>query len=295
MCLRPLWSKALRVWYIAPMGQYELSHLFLILCRSKALRRTGGDHSNVFKTIVKQGIEGSLGYCTNGPITIGKSDFKGGMTTYAQKWKTDEICRRKSPGGLHVEKNHQDCGAPPPQGECWSGLNPPILSTDNKVTGATTNMLRKKIEKNATTLRRSRDHKHIGLIMKENLGCQMSYHHLASIEITCACRVWHFITQPMKHYKIMQREGALSILVEIGPRKKSRRQWLGVPTSQILQRNKLLILLLKQKKKWHRTRHIWYAMKNLKVISQQQWRFHQLRQSLTSKNNSDQYWTCRFH
>ena len=36
-----------------------------------------------------------------------------------------------------------NCGAPPPQGEYWSGLNPPILSTNNKVTGATTNMLRK--------------------------------------------------------------------------------------------------------------------------------------------------------
>ena len=36
-------------------------------------------------TIVKQGIEGSLGYCANGPMNIGKSDFDGGMTTYAKK------------------------------------------------------------------------------------------------------------------------------------------------------------------------------------------------------------------
>ena len=65
------------------------------------------------------------------------------MTTYAQKWKRAEIYKRKSAGGLQAEKKKNDCGAPPPQGECWSGLNPPILSTNNKVTGATTNMLRK--------------------------------------------------------------------------------------------------------------------------------------------------------
>ena len=34
-----------------------------------------------------------------------------------------------------------------------------------------------KIEKNATTVRRSRDHKYIGLFTKENLGFQLSYHH----------------------------------------------------------------------------------------------------------------------
>ena len=66
------------------------------------------------KTIVKQGIGGSLGYCTNGPMNIGKSDFEGGMTTYAQKWKTAEIYKRKSAEGLHAEKKHQYCGALPP-------------------------------------------------------------------------------------------------------------------------------------------------------------------------------------
>ena len=44
-----------------------------------------GDRSNMSNTIVKQGIEGSLGYCANGPVTIGKSDFEVGMNTYAQK------------------------------------------------------------------------------------------------------------------------------------------------------------------------------------------------------------------
>ena len=115
---------------------------------SKTMSKQGveekwGDRSNVSKTIMKQGIEGSLGYCANGTMTIGKSYFEGGMTTYAQKWKTAEIYKRKSEGGLNAENKHHDCGAPPPQVECWSGLNPPILSKNNKVTGATTNMLRK--------------------------------------------------------------------------------------------------------------------------------------------------------
>ena len=101
------------------------------------------DCSNVSKTIAKKGIEGILGYCTNGPMTIGKSDFERGMTTYVQKWKTAEIYKQKSERGLNAEKKHDDCGAPPHQGKCWSGLNPPILSTNNKVTGATTNTLSK--------------------------------------------------------------------------------------------------------------------------------------------------------
>ena len=46
------------------------------------------DRSNVSKTILKQGIERNLGYCANGPMFIGKSEFEGGMATYAQKLKT---------------------------------------------------------------------------------------------------------------------------------------------------------------------------------------------------------------
>ena len=57
------------------------------------------------------------------------------MTTYAQKCKTAEIRKRKSAGGLKSEKKNQDCGTPPPQGEFWGGINPPISSTHNKVTG----------------------------------------------------------------------------------------------------------------------------------------------------------------
>ena len=60
------------------------------------------DFSNVSKTIVKQGIKVSLVYCANGPITIGKSDFEGVMTTYAQKWNSAKICKRKSSEDLNA-------------------------------------------------------------------------------------------------------------------------------------------------------------------------------------------------
>ena len=96
--------------------------------RSKqGIEEKWGDRSNVSSTIVNQGIEGSFVYCANGPMTIGKSYFEGGMTIYAQKLDTAEVYKRKSSGGIHAEKKHHDCGAPPHQGECWSGLNPPII------------------------------------------------------------------------------------------------------------------------------------------------------------------------
>ena len=52
-------------------------------------------------------------------------------------------------GGCKQKIKH-DCGTPSTQGEYWIGLNLPILSTNNKVTGATTNMLRKENRKKTT-------------------------------------------------------------------------------------------------------------------------------------------------
>ena len=49
------------------------------------------DCSNVSKTNANQGIEGSLGYYANGPMTIGKSHFEVGIDTCEQTWKTSEI------------------------------------------------------------------------------------------------------------------------------------------------------------------------------------------------------------
>ena len=80
-------------------------------------------------------------------MTIGKSSLKKGMTKYEQKWKISETYKRKSAGGLQAKNKKHDYCTTPPQGKYWSGLNPPILSTNNKVTGATTNMLRKENRK----------------------------------------------------------------------------------------------------------------------------------------------------
>ena len=70
-----------------------------------------GDLSNVFKTIEKQYTEISLGNGANGQMTIGKSNFKKGMTAYAQKRKRYEIYKRKSAGGLQ-EKGKKMIVAP---------------------------------------------------------------------------------------------------------------------------------------------------------------------------------------
>ena len=121
----------------------DFTHLRLILGQSKALMIKGGVYPIFSNTILKQCLEGCLGYCVNVPMHIGNSEFEVGVATCAQKCKTADIYKRKSAGRLHAENKQQDCGAPPPSGECWSVLNPPILSTDNKVTGATTNILRK--------------------------------------------------------------------------------------------------------------------------------------------------------
>ena len=65
------------------------------------------------------------------------------MTNNAKNGRQLKYTSASQQGGLNAKKKHHDCGAPPPQGECWSGLNLPILSTNNKVTVATTNMLHK--------------------------------------------------------------------------------------------------------------------------------------------------------
>ena len=128
----------------------------------QGIEEEGGDFSNVSKTILKQGLEGCLGYCANVPMDTGKTECEeGGVATCAQQWKTADIRKRKPAGMLHAEKKQQDFGAPPPPGECWSSLNPPMLSTDNMMMGANTNMLCKENWKNATAVRKSRDHNHI--------------------------------------------------------------------------------------------------------------------------------------
>ena len=142
------------------------------------------------KTILKQGLEGCLGYRANVPITIGKTDYdEVGGSTCSQQWKISDIRKRKQSGRLHTENKQQYCGAPPPPGEFWSGLNPPMLSTYNKVTGTTTNVLRKENWKKLHSCQEEQGHNKNGQLTKEMFCCQLSYHYLASIEILCARRV----------------------------------------------------------------------------------------------------------
>ena len=56
------------------------------------------------KIVVKQGLEGGLGYCANVPMAIVKSDFDGGVAACAHKWKASDIRKRNPAGGLHAEK-----------------------------------------------------------------------------------------------------------------------------------------------------------------------------------------------
>ena len=124
--------------------------------------------SIVYNAIVKQGLKECLVYRANVAMTNEKIDYEElGVVTCAQQWKTANIRKCNPAGRFHIENKQQYCSAPPPPGKCWSGLNPQILSTDNKVTGASTNMLRKVNQENATAVRRIRDYKHIGLLLTE--------------------------------------------------------------------------------------------------------------------------------
>ena len=63
----------------------------------------------------------------------GKTDVEGeGDATCAHRWRTANICEHKTAGKLYVEINHHDCGSPPLLGEDWSGLKPPMLSTEKR-------------------------------------------------------------------------------------------------------------------------------------------------------------------
>ena len=80
--------------------------------RSKqGIDEEGGDCSNVSKTIVKQGLEGCLGYHANVLMTIGKTDYEeGGVATCTKQCKTADICKRNPAGRLKAENKQQDCG-----------------------------------------------------------------------------------------------------------------------------------------------------------------------------------------
>ena len=77
-------------------------------------------------------------------IPFVKTDFEErGVATCSQQWKTPNIRKRKPAGRFHADNNQKECGPPPLAGKYWSNLNPPVLSTDKKLTSATTNVLLK--------------------------------------------------------------------------------------------------------------------------------------------------------
>ena len=94
------------------------------------------------KTIVKKGIEGGIGNQANTSNTIRKTGFEDrGVAPCSQQCKTYDIGKSKIAWMMNAENDVQDCGDPPPPGGDWSDLNPPVLSSDSKGTGATYNVL----------------------------------------------------------------------------------------------------------------------------------------------------------
>ena len=85
-------------------------------------------------------------YRENAPKTIGKTDFEEGEGGFPPVHSNgiQPISAKGNPAGrLHTENNQKYRGYPPPLGKDLSDLNPPVLSTNKNVTGATTNVLRK--------------------------------------------------------------------------------------------------------------------------------------------------------
>ena len=87
-------------------GPIKVSSPMYNIRPKKEIEEKWGDRSNVFKNIEKQDTERTLVHGANGKMTIGKSSFKKGMTTYAQKCKRAEIYKCKSAGGLQAKKKN---------------------------------------------------------------------------------------------------------------------------------------------------------------------------------------------
>ena len=79
----------------------------------------------------KQGHEEMEVNCYNVSKTITKQLLEGDME------------HQKPAGRWHAENHQNVCDFPPPPGEYWGILNPPMLSTDKKATSITTKMLYK--------------------------------------------------------------------------------------------------------------------------------------------------------
>ena len=163
-------------------------------------------------------------------------------------------------GGCKQNSKKTYYGTTPPQGKYWSGLYPPILLTNIKVTGSTTNMLRKGNQKKWHTCQEEQGPQTYWSTHEVKLKFQAELplpgkHQNNMLQSGLA--VHHPAYETLKRY---ETEGCPVKLAEIGPKKRLMRQWWGVPTSQLYHNKKLIITLLNQKKKWHRIKHVWYAI-----------------------------------
>ena len=197
--------------------------------------------------------------------------------------------------GLQTKTKKHDCGAPPPQGEYWSGLSPSILSTNNKVTGVTTNMLHKENRKKRHTCQEEQGSQRYWSTNegKSKLPAEMpSPGKHRNNMCPLSLEVHHPAYETLKIYAT----GGCPV--------KTGQNWtkeeihaavMRGPHKSVLSEESIAHFAAEEKEKWHKTNHVWYAIKRLKVISQQKLRFHQMRQSPTSQKHSYKYWTCHFH
>ena len=125
------------MWWVQGCGNYGRS--------KQGIAEVGINLSTLSRTIEKKGLDGGIGNRANDPKTIGKilGFEERGVATCAQQQKTSNTRKRNTSWVMYADKNLQDCGDPPPPDGYLSSMNPPVLSTDKKVTGATTNVLRR--------------------------------------------------------------------------------------------------------------------------------------------------------
>ena len=110
----------------------------------EGLAEGGGNHSNGSKTIENQCLEERIVNPANVAKTIGKPGFEDmGDSICAQLWNTADIDKLNPEWMMHAENNLQGSGALPTSGGDWSGLNPPVMSSDKNLIGTTTNVLRR--------------------------------------------------------------------------------------------------------------------------------------------------------
>ena len=82
-------------------------------------------------TAVTQGIEDNHNSGTSKSTTAARQDLADDdrQRECAQKWKTSTIGEHTPAWKCYADKKLKQCGAPPPPGGNFSGINPPILAS----------------------------------------------------------------------------------------------------------------------------------------------------------------------